>query len=103
MPNGGIVQPSLLDLAPRFAGPADAVDPVLDDARLRTLQARVIELMSDGAYRTLGEIKAITGGSETGISARLRDARRPAFGGYHVERRRRGDAAAGLWEYRFVV
>jgi hypothetical protein len=54
--------------------------------------------MSDGVWRTLAEIKEAVGGSEAGISARLRDARRPAVGGFIVERRRRGAPAAGLWE-----
>jgi hypothetical protein len=39
--------------------------------------------------------------TETGISARLRDLRKPKFGGYTVEIRRRSDG--GLWEYRLVV
>lgn len=93
--------PPLFDLAPRFHGPADSADLVLDTPRLRTLQGRVTALMADGSWRTLAEIRAAVGaGSETGISARLRDARRAACGGWNVERRRRGTPAAGLWEYR---
>lgn len=38
-----------------------------------------------------------TGAPEASASARLRDLRRA---GLTVERRRRGDPKAGLWEYR---
>lgn len=38
-------------------------------------------------------------GSEAGISARIRDLRKPKFGAYTVEARRR-DGEDGLWEYR---
>lgn len=73
--------------------------PAEDKQRLERLLDRVRALMRDGAWRTLGEIVAEVGGSEAGVSARLRDLRkRPICA--TVERRRRGDPRAGLWEYR---
>jgi len=70
----------------------------LDRPRLENQLSLVRQLMSDGRWRTLAEVLAGVGvGSEAGISARLRDLRKPKFGGYVVERRRRH---GGLWEYR---
>ena len=51
--------------------------------------------MGDQHWRTLHEIASWVGGSETGISARLRDLRKD---GYTVNRRR-VTGANGLWEY----
>lgn len=75
----------------------------LDYQRLATQLGRVWRLMVDGEWRTLQEIHREVGGSEAGISARIRDFRKPQFGGYEVDRRRRGNPSAGLWEYRLVV
>jgi len=61
---------------------------------------RVRDLMRDGRWRTLAEIVELCGGSEAGVSARLRDLRKPQHGGRRVERRRRGEPRLGLWEYR---
>ena len=84
----------------RFGG--KTYDPALDEDRLRTLLGRVYQTMSDGRWRTLKEIQSVAGGSEAGISARLRDLRKPRFGSYDVQRRRRGDPKGGLWEYRIA-
>lgn len=76
-------------------------DERLDGSRLRTQQEAVFELMQDGLWRTLAEIRiAIGQGSEAGISARLRDLRKPKFGSLTVQRQRRGDSTVGLFEYR---
>jgi len=72
-------------------------DPSKDRARLETMLDRVRALMADNEPRTLGEIVAVVGGSEAGVSARLRDLRKPRFGSYIVRRRRRTER--GLWEY----
>ena len=69
----------------------------LDSGRLTSQLAKVYRLMRDGRWRTLGDIRGIVGGSEAGISARLRDLRKKRFGGFTVERRRRTKA---LWEYQ---
>lgn len=73
-------------------------DPALDADRLNKQLGRVYELMKDGQWRSLGEIKAV-GGSEASISARLRDLRKKEFGSYRVEHKRLG---GGLWVYRVL-
>jgi hypothetical protein len=75
-------------------------DPAHDQERLNTQLWRVFSLMRDGEWRTLGEIAAAIGGSEAGVSARLRDLRKERFGRHQVERRRRGDEARGCFEYQ---
>jgi hypothetical protein len=77
----------------------ETFDPALDGARLTGQLARVYELMSDGAWRTLRDIARDAGGTEAAVSARLRDLRKARFGGHTVERRR-VPGASGLWEYR---
>ena len=85
-----------LDLIPVFDG--ETFSPALDGNRLVSQLVRVKQLMSDGHWRTLRSIQEVVGGSEAGISARLRDMRKARFGGYQVERRR--VAESGLYEYR---
>jgi len=94
------MQPTLFD-EPAFDGAT--FNPLYDEDRLRTLLGRVFDLMLDGEWRTLREIQSRTRGSETAISARLRDFRKPKFGGHAVHRRRRGDCLLGLHEYRLEV
>jgi DNA-binding transcriptional regulator GbsR (MarR family) len=85
----------------RFDG--ETFNPGLDRARLTGQLFRVYLLMADGHWRTLREISETTGGSEASVSARLRDLRKEKFGGHTVERQRRGEPKAGLWEYRLAV
>jgi hypothetical protein len=76
-------------------------DSVLDRVRLSNQARLVFDLMRDGQWRTLAEIvESIGCGSEAGVSARLRDFRKPRFGSLVVDRRRRGDGASGLFEYQ---
>ena len=75
-------------------------DPLMDKDRLRSLLGRVFQLMADGRWRTLAEIRERTGGSEASVSSRLRDLRKAKFGGYTVEHRRK---AGGTWEYQLRV
>lgn len=77
--------------------------PALDGPRLETALGRVQALMRDGRWRTLDEVARAAGCSQAGASARLRDLRKLRFGGYTIERRRRGDPSAGLWEYRMAT
>lgn len=74
----------------------ETFDPDLDGRRLERQLDRVLELMRDGQARTLAEIAGAVGGSEAGVSARLRDLRKTKFGGYRVRRERVG---AGLFMY----
>lgn len=71
----------------------------LDQERLGTLFERVFDYMSDHNWHTLTEIQKSCGGTESSVSARLRDFRKEKFGSHQVDRRRRGK---GLWEYRLV-
>lgn len=84
----------------RFDGPPETVRPP-DAERLGRQLDAVRKLMSDGTWRTLRVISLHTGASEAGASARLRDLRKPRFGGYVVSRRRvRGTLA--LFEYQVL-
>lgn len=75
-------------------------DPVLDGPRLNTQLERVLMLMMDHRWRTLASISRLVGGSEAGVSARLRDLRKPRNGSHTVERKRVKDS--GLWLYRLA-
>ncbi len=78
-------------------------DVELDKLRLGSQLRRVFECLKDGTWRTLDEIGAQTGDPPASVSARVRDLRKPKFGGFVVQRRRRGDPTAGLWEYHLAV
>jgi hypothetical protein len=74
-----------------------------DQRRLGEQARRVLALMVDGSWRTLGEIAAATGDPEASISARLRDLRQPWAGSYVVDSRVRDPARPGLHEYRVTL
>ena len=74
----------------------DTYAPVRDKERLTSQILRVYEVMEDGKWRTLQEICAVLNVSSASVSARLRDLRKPRFGGHKVERRYR---ERGVWEY----
>lgn len=93
--------------------PLGAVPPVkfsggtysseFDKVRLGSMLRQVFDLMRDGEWRTLADIRDEIGrGSEAGISARLRDLRKERFGEHTVEHRR-VEGEDGLWEYRLTV
>jgi hypothetical protein len=78
-------------------------DIVLDGERLGRQLDAVRRWMLTHEWQTLAEIAVGTGYGEAAaasISARLRDLRKPRFGGYAVEKRRR---TAGTWEYRIAT
>lgn len=85
----------------RFDG--STYDAALDGDRLGKQMEAVFKLMADCEWRTLAEIEAATRYPQASISARLRDLRKPRFGGYVVNRRRRGEGKRGLFEYSLVV
>lgn len=87
-----------------LSGPRDGetFDPGTDTIRLNDQMRRVADVMGDSRWRTLREIAAVTGDPEASVSARLRDFRKPRFGGFVVLRRRR-EGGEGLWEYRLTV
>jgi hypothetical protein len=86
--------------SPHFNGPA--YEPEYDHARLTGQLLRIWTTMKDRRWRTLHEIALATGDPESSISAQLRHLRKPRFGSHTVERRARGDRAAGLHEYRLI-
>ena len=85
---------------PRFHFDGATFDPAKDTARLTTQMLRVCAFMTDGKWRTLREIGEAVEAPEASVSARLRDLRKPRFGGFTVDRRRRGVEDKGLFEYR---
>lgn len=85
---------------PHFDGPD--YDPPLDHGRLTKQHDRIRDLMSDGEWRTLGEIAEATGDPESSVSAQLRHLRKPRFGSFVVNKRRRGNREHGLFEYQLL-
>lgn len=77
----------------------ETFEPDKDAKRLSTQQDRAFALMRDSQWRTLRTIAASLGCPEQSASARVRDLRKPRFGGHKVDRRR---VAGGLFEYRVV-
>ncbi len=79
-------------------------DARLDGARLRTQHDVIRNIMISagecGAWLTLREIAYLTHYGEASISAQLRHLRKPVFGGYVLEKRRRESPEKGIWEYR---
>lgn len=75
-------------------------DPVHDQARLTGQLARIWDVIVDQRWRTLREIAAESRSPEASVSAQLRHLRKPRFGAHTIEKRNRGDRAAGLYEYR---
>lgn len=70
-----------------------------DQVRLNKQQERVWGVMKDGLFRTIEQIELKTGDPAASISARLRDFRKPKFGGFTVDRKYLGD---GLYAYRVM-
>ncbi len=68
-----------------------------DGERLKVQLNAFLTVMRDGQWHQLWELNDVTGYPEASISARLRDLRKPRFGGWIVERRY---VSKGLWEYR---
>jgi len=88
----------IADTPVRFDGPA--YDPALDDERLTKQLGRVWAAMQCEDWFTLRELARQTGDPEASISAQLRHLRKPRFGGYTIDKRRRGGETQGLFEYR---
>lgn len=69
-----------------------------DRPRLRGRMRAVFRAMKDGEWWTLNELCEL-GGVPTGTSSRLRDLRKPQFGGYNIQRRMMG----GVNRYRLKL
>ena len=79
----------------RTFGPA--YDERLDGKRIARQMDQIRNFMLGSEWLTLNEIAAATGYPEASVSAQLRHLRKPRFGEYEVEKRRR---TVGTWEYR---
>jgi hypothetical protein len=88
-----------------FDGPT--YQPAQDHTHLTGQLRRVYDAMAGGEWWTVPELeKALLPGgyvSQTGIAARIRDLRKPKFGGFSIEARRRAGDGTHLWEYRIVT
>jgi len=77
--------------------------------RLTLQHERVRDVLLDGKWRTLPEMRAEIqrrygrNDPEASISAQLRHLRKERFGAYTIEKRARGHRENGLFEYRIVV
>jgi hypothetical protein len=87
-----------LGYVPDFDG--ETIDQERDKPRLFPQLQRVGGAMKDGHWRTLQQVSVVTGDPEASVSARLRDLRKPKFGGHQVERRYVSD---GLHEYKLTL
>ena len=90
-----IIMQLSIDFTQHFDG--CTYDPARDHDRLAKQLGRVYDYMSDGLWHTLSQIADKTGDPESSVSARLRDLRKPKFGGHPIERRH---FVSGIWEYR---
>lgn len=75
-------------------------DAVRDHVRLTGQLAQVSQVLSDRQWHTLSDIAERVSGSQAGVSARIRDLRKPKFGRHEIDREY---VSAGLWRYRMVA
>ena len=89
-----------VDLFPSLDGHRDGAtySPEQDFVRLNKQQRAVFDAMSDNRWHSLQWLARQTGHPETSVSARLRDLRKPRFGGFQVDRKRDG----GTFLYRLT-
>jgi hypothetical protein len=89
--------PPLLSPRPSVAFDGATYEPERDYKRLDKLIDRVFAFMSDGQWHTIPEVAEACGGTQTSVSARIRDLRKEQRGGHKVEAEHVHD---GLWRYR---
>ena len=70
-----------------------------DYVRLNKQAFDVWRVMSDGRWHTIPEIGKVTGHTDRGISARIRDFRKEKYGSHTVHGE---NISGGLWRYRLV-
>ena len=69
----------------------------------RYLVVHLLDVLQSHRWYTLGELSDAVGGEPVpSISARIRDLRKPFYGGYRIDRRQRAGAPARSYEYRLV-
>jgi hypothetical protein len=74
-------------------------DAARDQVRLSGQLQNVQQVLSDHRWHTLSEIAQRIGGSEAGISARIRDLRKERWGSHKIDRQH---ISQGLWKYRLA-
>ena len=74
----------------------------VDYHRLSSQIKIIREIMIDGKWRTLFELRELTGFSESSISAQLRNLRKEKFGMYTVNRKVVGEREHGLYAYQVL-
>jgi hypothetical protein len=72
----------------------------LDRPRLDKQQREVTAIMEDHQWHTSREVNAVVAGTDSAITARIRDHRKAKLGYRWVERRRCGDPTRGKHEYK---
>ncbi len=79
--------------------------PELDYKRLSSQLKRFHDLMIDGQWRTLRSIAEAIQGSETGVSARFRDLKKPIKDGgkFGYIGNTRRTSIPGVFEYQIIV
>lgn len=83
---------------PHFDG--ETYDAARDQKRLNMQIRKVFDVVKDGKKHTIGEIAERVGAPEASVSARLRDLRKPKFGGHTVKREY---VSRGLFQYQVIV
>lgn len=86
----------------RFNG--EAYVPQVDQPRLAGQHEKLREFLLDrpGRWFTLAELGEALHEPPASLSAQLRHLRKPRFGHWHTPKRRRGEAARGLFEYTIL-
>lgn len=91
------------DLGQPFDFDGETYEPDKDRPRLNRQLQKVYSTVKAGRWHTLRELSDLLDEPEASISARLRDLRKPRFGSFEVQRRRRGDEKKGIFEYRLNI
>jgi hypothetical protein len=95
MTNGSLFDTVLWNAGKVFDGPT--FDQARDGDRLNAQLGRVLAVLKDHRWHTLGDISSQTHDPQASISARIRDLRKARYGGHEVKRRY---VERGLWEYK---
>lgn len=98
----------LVPVEPTLEGPRDGTtfDPEKDLVRLNGQMLDVYKVMIWGDWHTIDNVQQLIVSrygrhySQAGISARIRDFRKPKFGSHTVRRRRHHET--GLWQYKLI-
>jgi hypothetical protein len=76
------------------------ISPQVDDGRLTILQGRVYSYLRSHDWVTLRQLSEACRGTETSVSARIRDLRKPRWGEHEIQAcHASGD---GVWRYKMI-